>query len=184
MRIITGSARGVRLSSLPGEETRPTSERVKEAVFSAIQFDIAGRRVLDLFGGSGQMALEALSRGADSAVIVDAAKKAADTIRANALRTKLLPRCRVLCADWREYLKKAAGKEQFGLVFLDPPYKDGFPDEVIKRVKAAGLFGEDCVVVCESAKSGVPAPPDGFSCKLYEYGNVCVTILRREAAAI
>ncbi len=181
MRIITGKARGVRLTTLAGEDTRPTAERVKEAAFSAIQFNIEGRRVLDLFGGSGQMALEALSRGAGSAVVVDNNKKAAEVIRANAMKANMLDDCRVICADWRDYLKNTANKDSFDLVFLDPPYKDGFLDEVIKRVSAAGLLADGCILVCESAEGGIPLPPDGYSAKLYRYGKTYITILKSEA---
>jgi len=184
MRIITGTARGVRLSTLPGDDTRPTAERVKEAIFSAIQFNIEGRRVLDLFGGSGQMALEALSRGADTAVVVDSNKKAAEVIRANVMKANMTTRCKTVCADWRDYIKTAAGREKFNLLFLDPPYKDGFLDEVIKRVRAAELIGDSAIIVCESAESGIPLPPDGFTAKLYRYGKTFVTILRNEEDGI
>lgn len=183
MRIITGSARGTRLNTLSGEETRPTAERVKEAMFSAIQFNIEGRRVLDLFGGSGQLALEALSRGADSAVAVDSNRKAADIIRANSIKTNMLDRCKTVCADWRDYLKTASGKEAFSLVFLDPPYKDGFLDEVIKRLFAASVLAADVIIVCESGEGGIPVPPDGYTAKLYRYGKTYVTVLRSEAEA-
>ena len=96
MRIITGKARGVRLDTLEGLATRPTAEKVKEAIFSMIQFDIEGRRVLDIFAGSGQMALEALSRGAKDAVLIDASKEAAEIIRKNALKTKLFPNVKIM----------------------------------------------------------------------------------------
>ena len=184
MRIITGKARGVRLSTLPGEDTRPTAERVKEAVFSAIQFNIEARRVLDLFGGSGQMALEAVSRGADSAVIVDSNKKAADVIRANVMKANMLSQCKTVCADWRDFLKTNAGKEKFNLIFLDPPYKDGFLDEVIKRIGAADLIGDSAIIVCESAEGGIPTPADGFTSKLYRYGKTYVTIIKNEEDGI
>lgn len=184
MRIITGKARGVRLSTLPGEDTRPTAERVKEAAFSAIQFNIEGRRVIDLFGGSGQMALEALSRGAASAVVIDSNKKAAEVIRGNAMRANMLSDCRVICADWRDYIKQNAGRVEFDLVFLDPPYKDGFLDEVIKRISAAGILVDGCIIVCESAEGGIPLPPDGYSSKLYRYGKTYITILKSEADGI
>ena len=184
MRIITGKARGVRLNTLPGDDTRPTAERVKEAIFSAIQFNIEARRVLDLFGGSGQMALEAVSRGADSAVIVDSNKKAAEVIRANVMRANMLSRCKTVCADWRDYLKANASKEKFNLIFLDPPYKDGFLDEVIKRVRAADIVGDSAIIVCESGEGGIPTPPDGFTAKLYRYGKTYVTILKSEEDGI
>ena len=123
MRIITGSARGVRLDTLAGEDvTRPTAERTKQAVFSAIQFEVEGREVLDLFGGSGQMGLEALSRGASSCMFVDAAEEAIALIKRNAQKTRLFDRCRFLVSDYRNYLRKARGRAKFDLVFLDPPY--------------------------------------------------------------
>lgn len=184
MRIITGKAGGVRLNSLDGDDTRPTAERVKEAMFSAIQFNIEGRRVLDLFGGSGQLALEALSRGADSAVVVDSNRKAAEVIRANSIKTKLFDSCKTVCADWRDYIKTNAGREKFSLVFLDPPYKDGFLDEVIKRISAADILADGAIIVCESGEGGIPLPPDGYTAKLYRYGKTYVTILKSEADII
>lgn len=180
MRIITGKARGTRLATLPGEDTRPTAERVKEAMFSAIQFNIEGRKVLDLFGGCGQLALEALSRGAKSAVVVDSNRKAAEIIRANSIKANLFPDCKTINADWRDYIKTNGGREQFDLLFLDPPYKDGFLDEVIKRVMAAGILAQGAIIVCESAEGGIPLPPDGYTAKLYRYGKTYVTIIRDE----
>ncbi|MBQ2240957.1 MAG: RsmD family RNA methyltransferase, partial [Clostridia bacterium] len=101
MRIITGSARGVSLMTLPGEATRPTAERTKEAVFSMIQFDIEGRKILDLFAGSGQLALEALSRGAASAVLCDKSKEAINIIKKNAEKTRLSDRYhKASCREW------------------------------------------------------------------------------------
>lgn len=179
MRIITGKARGARLTTLPGEATRPTSEKVKEAVFSAIQFDLGDRTVLDLFGGSGQMALEALSRGAQSAVIVDNSRAATEVIRNNAAKTKLLPDCRIVTADWKDYLRSASGKQKFSLVFLDPPYKEGFIDEVLKRMFQSDILEDDCIIIAESAHDGVPVPPDNWECKAYRYGSTAVTIMRR-----
>ena len=99
MRIITGSARGVSLLTLPGEATRPTAERTKEAVFSMIQFDIEGRKVLDLFAGSGQLALEALSRGAAEAVLCDNSKEAINIIKKNAEKTRLAAKGKIYAAD-------------------------------------------------------------------------------------
>ena len=91
MRVITGSARGAKLKTLEGLATRPTSDRVKEAIFNIIQFDIEGRRVLDLFGGSGQLAIEALSRGADYAVLVDQSAEAVKVIKDNLKKGKIRP---------------------------------------------------------------------------------------------
>jgi len=118
MRIITGRARGTHLYTLEGEATRPTSERAKEAVFSILQFEIRERAVLDLFAGSGQMALEAVSRGAKSAVLVDASPKAVDIIKKNVAKTHFEAECRVVCADYADYLTRC--REKFDQVMLSP----------------------------------------------------------------
>ena len=122
MRIITGSAKGKRLETLEGEATRPTSERIKEAIFSSIQFEIEDRRVLDLFAGSGQMGLEALSRGASRATFIDSSREAMEIVKKNARLTGLDDNCHYLVSDWKNYIRKASGREQFDLVFVDPPY--------------------------------------------------------------
>ncbi|MBR6745380.1 MAG: RsmD family RNA methyltransferase, partial [Clostridia bacterium] len=113
MRIITGTARGAVLNTLEGEATRPTPAKVKEALFSSIQFDIEGRRVLDLFAGSGQLGLEALSRGAEKATFVDGAREATAIITANAQKTHLYKQSNVLCMDWKQYIKSAKGRSRF-----------------------------------------------------------------------
>ena len=130
MRIIAGMARRRVLETLPGDDvTRPTGERVKEGLFSAIQFELDGRHVLDLFCGSGQLALEALSRGAESAVMIDDNVSAVEVIKTNAKNTGLMKQCRISRMDYSEYLKSAAAKgEKFDLVFLDPPYAKDVKD--------------------------------------------------------
>ena len=178
MRIITGTARGTKLNTLEGLDTRPTTEMCKEGVFSAIQFDLQDRSVLDLFSGSGQMALEALSRGAEKAVMIDSSRKACEIIKENAAKTKLIKQCRIACADWKEYLRGVKGKEKFGLVFLDPPYTDGLLDEVLKALSVADVLTDDAIIVAESSKSGVPVPVDSWKSKLYRYGKTYVTIIR------
>ena len=156
MRIITGSARGVRLDTLAGEDvTRPTAERTKQAVFSAIQFEVEGREVLDLFGGSGQMGLEALSRGAASCMFVDAAEEAIALIKRNAQKTRLFDRCRFLVSDYRNYLRKARGRAKFDLVFLDPPYALRALPEALSRLLEGELVSPDCIFVCESAEPDI-----------------------------
>ena len=117
MRVITGSARGRRLKQLEGLETRPTTGRVKEAVFSILQFDIEGRRVLDLFAGTGQLGIEALSRGAASAVFVEKRRDAANLIRENLKLTELTARARVVGGEAEAFL--AGCRERFDLIFLD-----------------------------------------------------------------
>ena len=122
MRIITGTAKGKRLETLEGEATRPTSERIKEAIFSSIQFEVENRRVLDLFAGSGQMGLEALSRGADRATFIDSSREAMEIVKKNAKTTGFDDKCHYLVSDWRNYIRKASGREKYDLVFIDPPY--------------------------------------------------------------
>ena len=129
MRIITGSARGAKLVTLEGLETRPTAERTKEAVFSILRFDIEGRKVLDMFSGSGQMALEAVSRGAESAVMLDKSRDAVNIINKNAEKTRLADKCKIYCSDCFDYLKRNKG-EKFDLVFLDPPYSKDMKNEI------------------------------------------------------
>ena len=147
MRIITGSARGAKLQAPAGETTRPTAERTKEAIFSMLQSGIAGRRVLDLFAGSGQMGLEALSRGATKAVLVDRDKAALAAIRANALHTKLADQAEIVALDAISYLKTARG-EPFHLVFLDPPYDAGLLSTALSLLISRGLLAEGSIVVC------------------------------------
>ncbi len=153
MRIITGSARGVRLKTLEGKDTRPTAERVKEAIFSSLQSEIEGRRVLDLFGGSGQMGLEALSRGATHAVLLDASRDAVSVIRENLVRTRLGERATVLCTDALAYLR-AFSAEPFHLVFLDPPYAAGLIPSCLAALLARGTLAAGAFVVCETADAG------------------------------
>ena len=153
MHIITGSARGVKLETLKGEQTRPTSERAKEAIFSMLQFDLEGRRVLDLFAGSGQMGLEALSRGAASAVLADKAKDAVVIITKNAQKTKLTDRTKIVAADAATYLSRCADGP-FHLVFLDPPYAAGLLPPVLRTLLDKRLLTEGATVVAECGDPG------------------------------
>ena len=175
MRIITGTARGVKLESLEGEATRPTTDRVKEGMFSAIQFRLDSRRVLDLFCGSGQLSLEALSRGASFAVMVDSERKATEISKQNATKAKLLKQSRIVTLDYKEYISGC--KEKFNLVFLDPPYSPGILDDVLKRILDKGLLEDGALVVCESAEDGRPSDSGFAESKVYKYGKTFVTIL-------
>lgn len=180
MRIITGKARGMKLRTLEGLATRPTSEAAKEGMFSAIQFELHDRRVLDLFGGSGQLALEALSRGAEFAVINDASREAANIIKENAQKTKLMPQCRILSADWKDYIRMAKGREQFDLILLDPPYTEGLLDEILHALVEADLPSANAILICESDEKGIPTPIEGYRQKLHRYGKSYVSVYRRE----
>ncbi len=161
MRIITGTARGMRLETLEGTATRPTAEKVKEALFSMIQFDIEGRRVLDLFGGSGQLALEALSRGAASATIIDASRDAASLIIRNAQKTKLYDRTRILTCDWEAYLRGNAGKERFDIVFIDPPYASDYAHRAVDMLISGDMLTGGALIAVESG-SAEPTEHDGL----------------------
>lgn len=156
MRIITGKAKGIRLATLEGEATRPTAERTKEAVFSMLQFDIEDRRVLDLFAGSGQMGLEALSRGARSAVLVDHAKAAISVIKQNIEKTKL-EGASTVCADSLEFLRAEGRKRnesaKFDIVFLDPPYADRIIPRALDLLLSGRLIKRTSLIVCESASN-------------------------------
>ena len=176
MRIITGSARGARLTTLEGDATRPTAERVKEGMFSAIQFDLHDRKVLEPFGGSGQLSLEALSRGAESAFICDESRDAVAVIKENAKKARLFERCSIIACDWKDCLRGA--REKYSLVFLDPPYKEGVLDEILRRMFASDVLTDDAIIVCESDADGVPTPIDGAAAKIYRYGKTYVTIFR------
>lgn len=155
MKIITGKAKGKRLFTLEGEATRPTSERIKEALFSSIQFDIEGRRVLDLFAGSGALGLEALSRGAASAMFIDSSREAVDIVKKNARAVGLEADCRYLVSDYRNYIRKASGREIFDLVFIDPPYAMQCCKEAVSRLSEAGLLADGALVVLESGEEKI-----------------------------
>ena len=155
MRIITGSAQGKKLVSLEGDATRPTSERIKEAVFSSIQFDVEGRRVLDLFAGSGQMGLEALSRGAEKATFIDLSREAMDIVKQNARKTGFFDKSHFLVSDWRNYIRKASGREQFDLVFVDPPYAMECCADAAAYLAKAELIIPGAIVVLESGEEEI-----------------------------
>ena len=155
LRIITGKAKGKRIETLEGEATRPTSERIKEAVFSSIQFDIEGSRVLDLFAGSGQLGLEALSRGAASVSFVDLAREAMDVVKRNAKSTGFFDECRYIVSDWRNYIRKAAGKDKYDLVFVDPPYAMQCCADALTRLVDAELLAVGAIVVLESGEEEI-----------------------------
>ena len=155
MRIITGSAKGKKLVSLEGDATRPTSERIKEAIFSSIQFDLEGRRVLDLFAGSGQMGLEALSRGASKATFIDLSREAMDIVKQNAKTTGFFDQSHFLVSDWRNYIRKASGREQFDLVFVDPPYAMECCADAAKYLAEKELIIPGAIVVLESGEEEI-----------------------------
>lgn len=180
MRVITGKARGVVLKTPDGLQTRPTSDRVKEAMFSIIQFDLPGTRVLDLFGGTGQLGIEALSRGAASAVFVDAGEPACKLIRENLKRTKLEDQARVVRSDYLQYLSTT--KEKFDIILLDPPYAEVFLENSLKRISEIDILQSNGIIVTERPlEKALDFEISGFTrSRDYKYGNTLITIYRKE----
>lgn len=176
MRVITGSRRGRKLKTLDTLDTRPTTDMVKEAVFSAIQFDVPGAQVLDLFAGSGQMGIEALSRDAEHCVFVDNNPAAVQIIKDNISDCKFVAQSRVLNMDSLEYLKVAKG--EFDIVLLDPPYGKGTLEKVLPQLDR--LLSSRAVVVCEHEKELELGDEYGRlrKHKRYKYGKIAVTIFK------
>jgi len=153
---------------------------VKEALFSIIQFDIPGARVLDLFGGTGQLGIEALSRGAKSAVFVDEREAACKLIRENLKKTRLENDARVVRSDYLEYLKKC--KEQYDIIILDPPYAEVFLENALKMITEIDILQSGGIIIAERP-SGKELPWDfeGFTrSRDYRYGNTLLTVYRKE----
>lgn len=179
MRVITGKARGIQLKTPEGMLTRPTADRVKEALFSIINFDIPNAVVLDLFGGTGQLGIEALSRGAKRAVFVDAREEACRLIRENLSRTKLTQESVVVRSDYMQYLNRCT--EQFSIIFLDPPYAETYLENAIKRITEIDILQSDGIIVAERpVGKELPWEFDGYQrSKDYKYGKTLLTIYRK-----
>lgn len=178
MRVITGSARGRRLITSEGEEVRPTPERVKEALFSIIQFQIEGRRVLDLFAGSGQLGIEALSRGAREAVFVDSRAESADIVEKNLESTGLSGNARVKRMDFASYLKTNDGP--FDLAFLDPPYRTGLLQRALPLT--AARMNPGGMILCENpSDEDMPETAGDFQkIRSYRYGKIILTLYQHK----
>jgi len=179
MRVITGKARGVQLKTPEGMATRPTADRVKEALFSIIQFDVPNAKVLDLFGGTGQLGIEALSRGAKSAVFVDAGEPACRLIRENLKGTKLEADATVIRSDYLAYLKRC--KEKFDIIFLDPPYAEVFLENALKCIAEIDILQSGGIIIAERpVGKELPWELEGFTrSKDYKYGTVLLTVYRK-----
>ena len=178
MRVITGSARGRRLETLRGEDvTRPTAENVKEALFSMIQFEIEGKRVLDLFAGSGQLGIEALSRGAEFCAFVENNKNAAAIVKSNVERCGFSKSSRLVMGDAISFLTRA---DSFDIVILDPPYGKGFIQKCMPYLK--GATNENAIIVCETPKEEqLPESFNGFSVdRDRNHGKTKITLYRKD----
>jgi 16S rRNA (guanine966-N2)-methyltransferase len=156
MRVTGGTARGVTLVAPRGLETRPTSDRVREAIFSILySMDADLTRVLDLYAGTGALAIEALSRGAASADLVERATPACAAIRRNLASVRMAERARLHCMDVRQALTRL-GPEPFTVVFLDPPYADPMAADVLAALGGSGLLAAGTTLVLEHATRRPP----------------------------
>jgi 16S rRNA (guanine(966)-N(2))-methyltransferase RsmD len=185
MRIISGEARGRTLFAPSGDQTRPTSDKIRGSLFNILNGWIEDAEVLDLFGGTGALALEALSRGAARAVIADTNRSAIEAIRRNAqsvLKDELEDRAQILKMDYRSVISGLKGRK-FDLVFLDPPYRmlEAYPDAIERLVAVDGLRDE-VIIVCERRFDSVIRIPEGF--EIYDtrsYGETSIDFVRRKA---
>lgn len=178
VRIITGIAKGKKLEVLSGNEVRPTSDRVKEAVFSAIQFQLEGKKFLDLFSGSGQMGVEALSRRAHEAFFIDARRESIEIIKKNLKHVDLELNAKVINTDAESYLNST--NEIFDIAFLDPPYYSGEIQKVMPLL--VNLMSKDGIIICENpSDEELPVEFGSFIlCKTHIYGKIKINIYRRE----
>lgn len=178
MRVITGTARGRRLVAPEGNDVRPTTDRVKEAIFSVIQFDIEGRRILDLFAGSGQMGIEALSRGAREAVFVDSSPRSLAVVRENLRTCGLNGAAVVVQSDALSYLAPRAGRSEFDYAFLDPPYGNGILQSVLPAVVSVVKPCGAVICECPIDEDLPPSAGEFVIDRQYHYGKIKVTFYR------
>ena len=178
MRVITGTARGRRLKELEGMETRPTTDRVKEGLFSALQFDIEGRRVLDLFAGTGQLGIEALSRGAAHCDFIEHNGTAYNVVSKNVQTARVQDRASLHRVEARDFLAKAAAKK-YSLIFLDPPYGGTILENALSGIERFDILSANGIIICESAVEDRFA--HGFEVvRERRYGATMITVLRRQ----
>ena len=175
MRVITGTARGRKLKSLEGRDTRPTTDMVKESVFNIIQFDVEGRRFLDLFAGTGQMGIEALSRGAKYVTFVDQSKDAAACIRENVKITGFGDFCEIFQADSLSYISRCG---KYDLIFLDPPYGSGLLEKALEKIAEFDILSDGGIIICESsADKEFPELREPYCLrKAYRYGKIKISV--------
>lgn len=179
MRVITGKARGIVLKTPEGMATRPTTDRVKEALFSIIQFEVPTAKVLDLFGGTGQLGIEALSREAKSAVFVDEREDACRLIRENLKRTRMEENAKVIRSDYMAYLRRC--KDKFNIILLDPPYAEEFLENSLKMITEIDILETGGIIVTERpVGKELPWVFSGLSrSRDYKYGKTLIAIYRK-----
>ncbi len=177
MRVITGTARGRKLVTLEGSDVRPTADRVTEALFSILQFELEGRQVLDLFAGSGQLGIEALSRGAAHCTFVDASKASVAVVQKNLAATGLAALATVQCTDALSFLSRTFAR--YDIALLDPPYGKGLLQKALEKLPA--LMRDSGVIVCEAPKEeALPETAGPFVLnRRYAYGKVTLAVYRK-----
>ena len=180
MRVITGTARGRRLKEPLGSDIRPTASQVKEAIFNICQFDVEGRRVLDLFGGTGQLGIEAKSRGAAAVDIIDASRASINLIRENVRLSGL--EIRVLQCDAISYLRTCG---EYDLILIDPPYDSGLSEKALDAIKQFDILSKGGIIICETrAETTLPELNSPYrKRKEYRYGKVKLTTYTKECEA-
>lgn len=176
MRIISGTAGGRKLITPEGMDVRPTTDNVKESVFNIIQFEIEGRRVLDLFAGSGQLGIECISRGAEHVTFVDNDRKSVDAVKKN-LKTCGMS-ADVFLTDAVSFLKDCP---KYDIIFIDPPYDSDLYEKVLENIYLFDILNVGGIIVCESRKEKKIHDPIGEYCikKTYSYGRIKITLITR-----
>jgi len=181
MRVTAGSARGHSLITLRGDSVRPTADKVKQSIFNAIQFDVPGADVLDVFCGSGALGIEALSRGAASATFVDIDKRAVNVVRANLEHTKLRAKATIFNSDYKIFIKNCTNEKKYDIMFADPPYRFDVLSDLMANIADFGLLKDNGLLIFEGGKSLTPIEHSSFSLKKNaRYGDTVVLIYRRE----
>jgi len=177
LRVISGIRKGKILKTPEGLDTRPTTDKVKGAIFNIIQFEIPGKSVLDLFGGSGQLAIEAISRGAESALVADNSDKAVKVIKENVKNCGFENAITVRKGDFSEVLTKGA---KYDVIFLDPPYASGLLCRALERISAFDILSKDGIIICETDSSlDFGDVFDGkYSIREYKYGKIKLSVIR------
>lgn len=178
MRVITGTARGRKLREPKNMDIRPTTDKVKESLFSIIQFDVAGRRALDLFAGTGQLGIEALSRGAKSATFVDQSNDAIAITKENLASCGLS--AQVVRDDAISFLERCG---EFDLIFLDPPYASGLLEAALRKINKFDILADGGIIICETESQTIlkPLDPPYFIGRAYKYGKVKLTVCGKNA---
>ncbi|WP_125607603.1 16S rRNA (guanine(966)-N(2))-methyltransferase RsmD [Lapidilactobacillus bayanensis] len=178
MRVIAGNYGGRRLKAVPGNQTRPTTDKVKEALFSMIGPYFASGQVLDLFAGTGGLGIEAVSRGCDAAVLVDKQRQAQSVIAENIAVTKEPERFRLMKTAAQTALSTlAAEQQQFNYVFLDPPYRFKIIEQLLEKLVRLNLLANECMIIVETEKEDVIALPEHFTAlKYHDYGITKISV--------